>query len=128
MTGYGVTSAQNHVITSPQAALGKPISLQSLLQRPVDYFTRKVLLPFRSKVEAMGAWVRYKAVWVLLEKRSSHRKGRNNKFPSWLWKVIQVAGAGRSPRKRERREQGKLRNPPLRDTPGTSFLLLSHFK
>lgn len=38
-----------------------------------------MLLRLRSKVEAMGAWVRYEALWVLLEERSSHRKEGGNK-------------------------------------------------
>lgn len=69
---------RSNLCPGPQALLGKPILLQSLLQWPEDFFTRKMLLPFRSKVEAMGAWVRYKAVWVLLEERSPYRKGEGN--------------------------------------------------
>lgn len=72
---------RSNLCPGPQALLGKPILLQSLLQWPEDFFTGKMLLPFRSKVEAMGAWIRYNAVWVLVEERSLHRNGGgNNKY------------------------------------------------
>lgn len=60
-----------------------------------------MLLPLRSKVEAMGAWVRYKAVGVLL-KRDPHTEEKEGTVNTW--EVIHVAGAGRNPRKRERLE------------------------